>query len=73
VRWKGTISSTREEQKALERLLKYKDKSLYEIGLFCGVSESSMYKYRNGKPLSFEIKKKIDDYILILDKTYSIL
>ena len=70
---KPSISSTRGEQEALERVLKYKGSSLYDLGLFCGVSESSMYKYRNGKLLSPDIKKKIDDYVLVLDKTYSIL
>lgn len=70
---KPSISSTRGEQEALERVLKYKGNSLYDLGLFCGVSESSMYKYRNGKLLSPDMKKKIDDYVLVLDKTYSIL
>lgn len=67
-----SVCPTMEQINALERVLKIKG-SLYEMSLFCGVSESSMYKYRNGKPLSPETKKKIDNYILTLDKTYSIL
>lgn len=67
------VSTTIEEREALERLLKYKGKSLYDLGLFFGVSESSMYKYRNGKLISPEIKTKIDNYVRTLDKTYKIL
>lgn len=55
--------SNKEEQLLLEQLVK-KYKSLYNLGLEIGVSESSLWKYRNGYEQGKPIKDKITKLLI---------
>lgn len=61
------VQSNCDDRAILERVLRGKQLSLYDLSLICGVSESSLYKYRQGWNLSPEIKKKIDYTLNNLD------
>ena len=56
-------TSTKEERALLEKRLK-EYKSLYNLGLELGISESSLYKYRNGWAQGKVIKDKITRALL---------
>ena len=55
-------TSSLEERINLEILVQ-RFKSLFNVGLKFGISESSLYKYRNGYKQGLKIKKKIDSKI----------
>lgn len=56
-------------RKKLEKLIKDEKRSLYDIALDLHVSESTMWKYRNGYAVSDIMKQKIETGLkFLLDK-----
>ncbi len=54
------VTSNYDERAILEQILIKKDISLYQLALECNVSESTLYKYRQGWKIAPETKRKID-------------
>lgn len=57
------VKSTKEEQLLLEKYIK-KYKCLYNVGLEFGISETSLWKYRNGYEQGKTIKNKITNVLI---------
>jgi ACT domain-containing protein len=56
-------------RKKLEKLINDEKRSLYDIALDLHVSESTMWKYRNGYAISDVMKQKIETGLkFLLDK-----
>lgn len=54
--------SSEKERALLEKCLK-DYKSLYDMSLECGISETSLWKYRNGYEQGLKIKNKITSFL----------